>query len=131
MKILWIEDEANVIKYVISPLKRDGYIFDIAESYGEFENFKEKLNEYSLVILDLILPEKNSGPPFDYVGRKILNEINQTSVNIPIIIFTVIDENNSNEELEKQKNVCFVLHKPISSKELLDAVIKVINNKEY
>ena len=127
-KILWIEDETYIIKYVVSPLKREGYSFEIAESYDDFVEHKSRLNEYSLILLDLILPEKNGGPPFDDVGRKILEEINSENLIIPIVIFTVIDENGLNAQLESTRNVCAVLHKPISSKELLSVVKDIDKN---
>ena len=61
-KILWIEDEADIIKYVVSPLKRNGVIFQIAESDEEFNKIKHDIDKFDLILLDLILPKKTVHP---------------------------------------------------------------------
>jgi len=128
-KILWIEDEADIIKYVISPLKRKGFSFQIAESYEEFNKIKHDTDKFDLILLDLILPKKNSTPPYDYVGLKILDELtNELKTEIPIIVFTVVNNHKTNSKLSKY-NIYDILYKPIPSAELTDKIESIINNK--
>ena len=128
-KILWIEDEADIIKYVVSPLKRNGVIFQIAESDEEFNKIKHDIDKFDLILLDLILPKKNSTPPYDYVGLKILKELtNKLKTEVPIVVFTVVNNHNTNSKLSEY-NVYDILYKPIPSAVLTDKIESILNNK--
>lgn len=122
-KIFWIEDEYDIIKYVVSPLKRNGYKFDIASTYNEFEYYKGKIADYDLIIIDLILPEENSSPPSDKIGFQILDKLSEDiNGDIPIIVFTVINNHITNSRLDKYEFVNKVLYKPIPSNQLMREV---------
>lgn len=128
-KILWIEDEADIIKYVVSPLKRNGVIFQIAESDEEFNKIKHDIDKFDLILLDLILPKKNSTPPYDYVGLEILKELtNKLKTEVPIVVFTVVNNHNTNSKLSEY-NVYDILYKPIPSDVLTDKIESILNNK--
>lgn len=129
-KILWIEDESDIIKYAVSPLKRKGYVFEIVESYEGFSKIKPNLKKFDLILLDLILPEKNSSPPFYDIGFKILDELSlDQNKSIPVIVFTVINNYITNSKLQDFKNIINVLYKPIPSYQLLNEVEITLENK--
>ncbi len=56
MKILIIEDEKDLANSIVSFLKEDNYIFDVANRYIEAEE-KINLYEYDCALVDLMLPD--------------------------------------------------------------------------
>jgi CheY-like chemotaxis protein len=55
-KILWIEDDADIIDTLVDPLRRDGHSFKIAYTPTEAFRLLSK-TKYDLILLDLMLPE--------------------------------------------------------------------------
>jgi DNA-binding response OmpR family regulator len=80
--ILLIEDEVKLARFVELELKYEGYNVDLSHDGREgFDMFLK--NNYSLILLDLMLPGFN--------GIEICRRIRKTS-NIPIIILTAKDD---------------------------------------
>ncbi len=79
MQILIIEDEKKLVHVLRRGLLEEGYAVDIALD-GEEGLEKFDINEYDLIILDLMLPKVD--------GISVLKTIRKTNTNIPIIILT-------------------------------------------
>ncbi len=79
MKILIIEDEESIAKFIKSSLESQLYIVDLA-SDGEKGALMARTNKYDLIILDNLLPKKN--------GLDVVKEI-RLEKTTPIIMLTV------------------------------------------
>ncbi|MDR3602506.1 MAG: response regulator transcription factor [Desulfosporosinus sp.] len=82
-KILIIEDEKPIARFLQLELLHEGYIIDIA--YDGRAGLEKAVAdpEYDLILLDIMLPEIN--------GIEVLRRIRQ-SMSTPIIILTALDE---------------------------------------
>jgi len=81
-KILICEDEENIVSFLKAELEFEGFGIDVAYDGGAAMNLFAT-GEYDLVLLDIMLPEKN--------GLECLREIRKTS-NVPVIILTARKE---------------------------------------
>ena len=81
-KILICEDEVNIVSFLKTELEFEGFITDVAYD-GDEALSKFRMGEYSLVLLDIMLPMKN--------GLEILREIRKSS-NVPVIMLTARKE---------------------------------------
>jgi len=81
-RILIIEDEKQIVRFLELELKYEGYLIDIAYDGREGLN-KALTNSYDLVILDIMLPLLN--------GIEVLRRIRQVS-DLPIIMLTAKDD---------------------------------------
>ncbi|WP_426711051.1 response regulator transcription factor [Cetobacterium sp. SF1] len=81
-KILIIEDDTKIQRYLFLELTHENYIVDVVDNGIEGLN-KLNENEYSLILLDLMLPNIS--------GEEVCKKIREQS-NIPIIILTAKDE---------------------------------------
>lgn len=83
MKILIIEDEAAIVKFLHAGLSAQMYTIDSA-SDGEQGLFLARTSHYDLVILDYSLPKLD--------GAGVLKEIRQDGQNMPILMLSVRSE---------------------------------------
>lgn len=81
-KILIIEDELKIARFLELELGHEGYVVDQANDGREGLN-KAQSSQYDLIILDIMLPSVN--------GIEILRKIRHSS-DIPIIMLTAKDE---------------------------------------
>jgi heavy metal response regulator len=82
MKILLVEDDKGIVRFVQKGLLEKGYSVDIA-SDGE-EGARLILREnYDLIILDILLPKMD--------GIEILKRIRQAQIQTPVIFLTAKD----------------------------------------
>ena len=58
MRILLVEDESRVAGFIAKGLREQAYAVDLAAD-GEHALYQAAINEYDLVILDVMLPLKN------------------------------------------------------------------------
>ncbi len=79
MQILIIEDEKKMVGVLRRGLLEEGYAVDIAYD-GEEALRKVYVNEYDLIILDLMIPKID--------GITVLKRIRSGDTNVPIIILT-------------------------------------------
>ena len=81
MQILIVEDEKKLVHILRRGLLEENYAIDIAYD-GEEAMEKTDINEYDLIILDLMIPKVS--------GLKVLHHIRHTplSANVPVIILT-------------------------------------------
>jgi two-component system, OmpR family, copper resistance phosphate regulon response regulator CusR len=81
MRILIIEDEKKTSRYLARGLSENGFVADVAD-HGEIGLHLARTGDYNLIILDLMLPERN--------GWSILSELRRAN-DPPIIILTACD----------------------------------------
>ncbi len=98
MRILLVEDELNIAKYIKNGLDRHGYAVDLAYTGVEALAFvdaqpiapaeppvpAEPLVPYDLFIIDIILPEMD--------GLAVCRELRKRDIREPIMILTARDE---------------------------------------
>jgi DNA-binding response OmpR family regulator len=83
MKILIIDDDKEIIKFLKPSLESEFYVVDVA-SDGEKGSFMARTNHYDLIILDYMMPKQN--------GLEVLKELRQDKVQSYIIALTVKSE---------------------------------------
>ena len=82
MQILIIEDEEKIANFLRRGLIEESYAVDIAGD-GESALYKFDINEYDLIILDLMLPKID--------GITVCRKIRERNTGIPILILTARD----------------------------------------
>ena len=82
MRILLVEDEPDAARMLAKGLREQTYAVDIA-SDGEAGEYRASVNEYDLIILDLMLPRKN--------GFMVCREIRAAGSCVPILMLTARD----------------------------------------
>ncbi len=116
MRVLLVEDDSGVSRFVKKGLKEEGYVVDAAFD-GE-EGLHLALSQtYDLIILDILLPEMN--------GYEVLRKIREKGVVIPVICLTAKDEK---EDIIKglELGADDYLVKPFSFSELLARIKAVL-----
>lgn len=88
MKILIIEDENSIAKFIKASLESQLYVVDVAAD-GERGAFLGCSNHYDLIILDYLLPKKN--------GLEVVKEIRYEK-KTPIIMLTVCGDFSCKEQ---------------------------------
>ncbi len=79
MKILVIEDDKRIIKYLKLGLEKEG--FEVTECYDGVEGLKlAKKGRYDLIIVDVLLPNID--------GFTIITKIREAEIQVPIITLT-------------------------------------------
>lgn len=82
MRILVIEDEQRLARYIKKGLEEHHFAVDVAFD-GEQGIFCAEVNEYDVLILDLLLPKKE--------GMTVLQELRQKGSQVPVLILTARD----------------------------------------
>jgi heavy metal response regulator len=82
MRLLVIEDEKKVASFIKKGLEEEHYAVDIAED-GETGLYMAEVNEYDLIVLDLMIPKID--------GLEVLKRIRANKNNVPILILTARD----------------------------------------
>lgn len=82
MQLLLVEDQKRLAGLLKRSLIEDGYVVDIA-SNGQEAIDKFDINNYDLIILDIMLPVKD--------GIEVCQEIRQSNTDIPILMLTALD----------------------------------------
>lgn len=120
MRILIIEDDKEIIKFLKPSLEGENFIVDVAED-GEKGSFLARTNDYDLIILDKNLPKKD--------GNCVCKDIRKKGKNTPILILSV--------EVGIDTKVKFLndgaddyLTKPFSFEELLARIKALLRRPE-
>ena len=82
MRILVIEDDKKVASFIKRGLKEENYAVDVSHN-GEDKLYLSRINEYDIIILDIMLPGKD--------GFQVCKELRRSHVSIPIIMLTARD----------------------------------------
>ena len=79
MRILLVEDDARVAGFAAKGLREQSYAVDIAAN-GEQAVYLAAVNEYDLIILDVLLPLKD--------GHAVCRELRASGARVPILMLT-------------------------------------------
>lgn len=82
MQILIVEDEEKIANLLRKGLLEERYTIDVARD-GEEALYKFEINEYDLIILDLMIPKIS--------GEEVCRTIRKTNTSLPILVLTAKD----------------------------------------
>jgi two-component system copper resistance phosphate regulon response regulator CusR len=82
MRILLVEDEPSAARMLAKGLREQTYAVDVAPD-GEAAVYQASVNDYDLVILDIMLPLKD--------GFEVCRELRDAGLTIPILMLTARD----------------------------------------
>src|SRR5579859_5599693 len=82
MKLLVVEDDRKVAGFIEQGLREEGYAVDVAPD-GEQATMLAHINEYDLILLDLMLPKKN--------GLQVASELRGEGRSTPVLMLTARD----------------------------------------
>lgn len=82
MRILLVEDEPDAARLLARGLREQSYAVDIAAD-GEAALSQAQLNDYDLIILDVMLPRKD--------GFEVCRELRAAKSSVPILMLTARD----------------------------------------
>jgi two-component system, OmpR family, copper resistance phosphate regulon response regulator CusR len=82
VRILLVEDEARVASFVAKGLREHAYAVDVARD-GEQALYYAAVNQYDLVILDVLLPVRD--------GHGVCRELRNSGFRAPILMLTARD----------------------------------------
>jgi two-component system, OmpR family, copper resistance phosphate regulon response regulator CusR len=82
MRILLVEDDPGVRRFVVKGLREQAYAVDIAAT-GEDALYQADINEYDLIILDVMIP-----PPD---GFEVCRRLRKSGKQMPILMLTARD----------------------------------------
>jgi len=82
VRILLVEDESRVAGFIAKGLREQSYAVDIAAD-GEQALYLAAVNEYDLLILDVMLPRKD--------GWAVCRELRAAGFRVPILMLTALD----------------------------------------
>ena len=109
MKILVIEDDPNILSLLKRGLVEDGHFIETSED-GEEGEYLASMNNYDLIILDWMLPNKE--------GIEILKSLRKKNITIPVLMLTAKSEIDD-KVLGLNHGADDYLSKPFSYKELI------------
>jgi two-component system copper resistance phosphate regulon response regulator CusR len=82
MRILLVEDEPSAARMLAKGLREQGYAVDVAGD-GEEALYQQSINEYDLVILDVMLPRRD--------GFDVCRSIRSEGSKVPVLMLTARD----------------------------------------
>ena len=82
MRILLVEDEPNAARLLAKGLREQGYAVDVSID-GERALYQTSINNYDLVILDVMLPQKD--------GFEVCREMRAVGSIVPVLMLTARD----------------------------------------
>jgi two-component system copper resistance phosphate regulon response regulator CusR len=81
VRILLVEDESRLANFIAKGLREQTYAVDVAPD-GEQALYLASVNDYDLVVLDILLPLKD--------GYEVCRELRQSGFRAPILMLTAL-----------------------------------------
>src|ERR1700731_847616 len=82
MRLLLVEDDARIARFVAKGLREQAYAVDVANT-GDDALYQAAINTYDLVILDVMLPGRD--------GFEVCGELRKSGQRMPILMLTARD----------------------------------------
>lgn len=82
MRLLLVEDDARMAHFIAKGLRENSYAVDVATD-GEAGVYQAEINEYDVIILDVMLPVKN--------GLEACRDIRKKGKTTPVLMLTARD----------------------------------------
>ncbi len=79
MRLLLVEDDARIARFVAKGLREQAYAVDVANT-GDDALYQAAINTYDLVILDVMIPDPN--------GFEVCRELRKSGQRMPILMLT-------------------------------------------
>lgn len=127
-RIVWIEDDVDIIGPVVRPLERAGFeIFRLRTAKEVFDNIA-KLHEADLILLDMLLPDGGSGLELGrYTGLDIFRELlEKNDLQTPVVALTVVAREEVRKDL-RELGVADIIRKPVRPSELKERIEQILN----
>lgn len=83
VRILLVEDEPDVAQLLAKGLREQSYAVDVAED-GETASYQAQVNDYDLVVLDVMLPRRD--------GFEVCRELRAAHLSVPVLMLTARDD---------------------------------------
>lgn len=121
MRILVVEDEKKVAGFIKKGFEEESYAIDVAYDGVEGE-YLASINDYDVIILDIMLPKKN--------GIDVVRDLRSKNIKIPVLLLTARD---AVEDKVKglDSGADDYLSKPFAFEELLARVRALMRRKDY
>src|SRR5882762_534387 len=120
MRVLLIEDEPRVARFIAKGLREQSYAVDIA-SDGEEALYKVGIDDYDLIILDVMIPLRD--------GFEVCRELRRERVTTPVLMLTALDA-VSDRVTGLDAGADDYLSKPFDFKELLARLRALLRRRE-
>ncbi len=118
-KILWVDDEIDLLKPYILYLEEKNYVVESFNNPFSLIEYLDNNNDYNLILIDENMPGKS--------GISLISDIKNKSSSVPIIMITKNEEENLMEEAIGSEISDYLL-KPLNPNQLLISVKKVLEN---
>jgi len=82
MRLLLVEDDARIARFVAKGLREQAYAVDVTAN-GDDALYEAAINSYDLVILDVMIPGRN--------GFEVCRELRRAGQRMPILMLTARD----------------------------------------
>jgi heavy metal response regulator len=82
MRVLLVEDDVRIANFVAKGLRENAYAVDTAAD-GEAGLYQAEINEYDVIILDVMLPKKD--------GFAVCRELREKNIKTPVLMLTARD----------------------------------------
>jgi DNA-binding response OmpR family regulator len=82
MRLLLVEDDPGVLRFVLKGLREQAYAVDTAAT-GDDALYQAEINTYDLIILDVMIPGRD--------GFAVCKEIRESGQRTPILMLTALD----------------------------------------
>ena len=123
-KVLVLDDDFDLATLVKEILQKDGFknVFAFTDPLLALEHFRINHKDYSIIISDIRMPTMN--------GLEFVREARKINPKVKILLMTAfeIDDKEFARVLPKPK-IDGLIHKPASSKQILDIVSRTIRIK--
>jgi two-component system copper resistance phosphate regulon response regulator CusR len=86
VRVLVVEDQKNVARFVAKGLREQSYAVDVAED-GERAIYQTEVEEYDVIVLDVMLPKAD--------GFEVCRRLRERGVATPILMLTARDDKAS------------------------------------
>lgn len=113
VKILVVDDDENIRKFVQIVLERAGYTLTVVDGVPAARNQLDA-QKYDIVMTDIILP--------DISGMELLKTVHETSPEIPVILMTGCPTVETASEAIRTGSTVDYLLKPFTANEILRTV---------
>ncbi len=117
-KILWADDEIDLLKPHLMFLRNKGYAVITANNGSDALNLVEN-DTFDLVILDENMP--------GYTGLETLSLIKQRDPHLPVIMITKSEEENIMDQAVGSKIADYLI-KPVNPNQILIAIKKILHS---
>ena len=118
-KLLLVDDEEKMVKYLSRRLEIRGYEVSIASS-GETAVALVKEKEFDVVLLDFLMPDMN--------GLEALKEIKKIRPDIAVIMISAYSSGKTEEEV-KSLGLCDFIMKPFDLNNIVDTIERASNHR--